>query len=81
MLEIPEIPKIGKKVGFWPIAFVMNFGLRPDSSQDILGGPHTDPGPAGRPQTLKTDVRDLERSGRIWQDLAGSGTIWIWYLG
>ena len=47
----------------------MNFGLRPDSSQDLLGGPHTDPGPAGRPQTLKTDVQDLERSGTIWNDL------------
>ena len=25
--------------------------------------------PAGHPQNLKTDVRDLAGSGRIWQDL------------
>ena len=48
----------------------MDFGLRPDDSQDLLGGPQADPGLAGRPQTLKTHKHDLERSGVIWHDLA-----------
>ena len=48
----------------------MGFGLCPGDFQYLLGGPQADPGLAGRPQTLKTDVRDLARYGTIWNDLA-----------
>ena len=49
---------------------MVHFRLRPDGFQDLLNGPQTDPGPAGHPQNLKTDVQDLET---ILNDLERSG--------
>ena len=49
---------------------MVHFRLRPDGSQDLLNGPQTDPGPAGHPPNLKTDVGDLET---ILYDLERSG--------
>ena len=57
---------------------MVHFRLRPDGSQDLLNGPQTDPGPAGHPQNLKTDVQDLET---ILNDLAVIlGIIRSWQL-
>ena len=67
-----KAPTWSKKNDFLRIKFLVRFRLRRDGSQDFLSGPQADPGPAGHPQNLKTDVQDL---ARIWTDLSGSAVI------
>ena len=67
-----KAPTWSKKNDFLRIKFLVRFRLRRDGSQDFLSGPQADPGPAGHPQNLKTDVRNL---ARIWTNLSGSAVI------
>ena len=65
-----KAPTWSKKNDFLRIKFLVRFRLRRDGSQDFLSGPQADPGPAGHPQNLKTDVRNL---AGIWTILRQSG--------
>ena len=67
--KAPSWPKISE---FLKIRLWVQFRMRADGFQDRLSGFPANPGRAGHPQNLKTDVRDLER---IWADLNGSERI------
>ena len=54
-----KAPTWSKKNDFLKIKFLVRSRLRRDGSQDFLSGPQADPGAAGHPQNLKTDVRNL----------------------
>ena len=67
--KAPSWPKISE---FLKIQLWVQFSMRADGFQDRLSGFPANPGRAGHPQNLKTDVRDLER---IWANLSGSAVI------